>query len=74
MYLQRSISPPTLGMEGMPPVGPVSMSTASNGPVILAVTGAFTGLAGLVVLLRIYVRAVMLKTFGPDDWIMMVAM
>lgn len=55
-------------------MGPVSTSTANNGPVILAITGAFTGFAGVVVLLRIYVRAVMLKTVGPDDWIMIVAM
>ena len=74
MYLQRGTSPPTLGMEGMTPIGRVSPSTANNGPVILAVTGAFTGLAALVVILRIYVRAVMLKSVGPDDWIMMVAM
>ncbi|KAE8453535.1 hypothetical protein EG329_010396 [Mollisiaceae sp. DMI_Dod_QoI] len=61
-------------MDGMPPMGSVSTSNENNGPVILAVTGAFTGFAALVVIMRIYVRAVMLKTFGADDWIMVVAM
>ncbi|KUJ23165.1 uncharacterized protein LY89DRAFT_169714 [Mollisia scopiformis] len=74
MYLQRDVTPPAIGTDGMSPVGPVSTSTANNGPVILAVTGAFTGFAALVVIMRIYVRAFMLKTVGADDWIMMVAM
>lgn len=74
MYLQRDVTPPTIGMDGMPHMGPVPISTANNGPVILAVTGAFTGFAGLVVILRMYVRAVMLKTVGTDDWLMVIAM
>ncbi|CZR51873.1 uncharacterized protein PAC_01750 [Phialocephala subalpina] len=57
MYLQRNVTPPTIGMDGMPPMGPVPISTADNGPVILAVTGAFTGFAGLVVIMRMLASA-----------------
>ncbi|KAK7513601.1 phosphatidylserine decarboxylase [Phyllosticta citriasiana] len=41
---------------------------------ILSITGAFTGVAFLIVLLRVYVRAFMLRYVGPDDYMMTVAM
>ncbi|KAF2494293.1 hypothetical protein BU16DRAFT_512732 [Lophium mytilinum] len=41
---------------------------------ILAITGVFCGAAFMAVLLRIYVRAVMLKVFGSDDYLMVIAM
>jgi hypothetical protein len=45
-----------------------------HGGAILAITGATTGFARIVVLDRLYVRAVILKTLGADDWSMVVAM
>jgi hypothetical protein len=47
---------------------------ANRGKSILIVTGVFTGLACTVVLGRLWVRAVMLKTLDADDFIMMVPM
>ncbi|KAK8240245.1 phosphatidylserine decarboxylase [Phyllosticta capitalensis] len=41
---------------------------------ILSITGSFTGAAFVTVLLRVYVRAFMLRFVGPDDYLMMVAM
>jgi hypothetical protein len=50
----------------------------NHGRAILAITGATTGFACgfacIVVLARFYVRVVMLKTLGADDWSMVVAM
>jgi hypothetical protein len=46
----------------------------NHGNAILAITGATTAFACTVVLARLYVRAVMLKTFGADDYAMVVAM
>ena len=64
MYLARQISGPSLG----------PVSNANHGRSIIGITGFFTSFACLVVLARFYVRAVMLKTFGIDDYIMLVAM
>jgi hypothetical protein len=54
------------------PAEPLDMST--NAPSILAINGFFTWFAVLIVLARIYVRAFMLKTFGPDDYLIVAAM
>jgi len=51
--------------------GPVDRST--NAPSILAVNGVFCGAAVLVMAARFYVRAVMLKTLGTDDWLILAA-
>ncbi len=51
--------------------GPVDRST--NAPSILAVNGVFGGLTVVVMTLRMYVRAVMLKTVGVDDWLILAA-
>ena len=40
----------------------------------LGITGTFTVLATIIVLMRIYIRAWMVKSFGYDDWFMVVAM
>ncbi len=45
----------------------------TNAPTILAIVGAFVGCAVLVVALRVFVRTLMLKTFGPDDYVMVAA-
>jgi hypothetical protein len=41
---------------------------------ILSITGTFTAIAFVVVLARIYVRAFMLRVFGPDDYIIVLSM
>ncbi|PMD25802.1 hypothetical protein NA56DRAFT_529236, partial [Hyaloscypha hepaticicola] len=46
----------------------------TNVPSILAINGFFCGVALIVVLARIYVRSVMLKTFGTDDYLITGAM
>lgn len=55
-----------------PPRSPLDMST--NAPTILAINGSFTGFTLLVILARIYVRSIMLKTFGADDYFITAAM
>ncbi|KAL9081248.1 MAG: hypothetical protein Q9157_000223 [Trypethelium eluteriae] len=59
--------------NGPPPL-PSSYVEYSNASGILAIVGTLTALALLVVLLRIYVRACMLKVFGIDDHLMVLAM
>ena len=49
----------------VPTFGPVS--SESHGQRIVAVTGCFTAFASLVVLARLYVRSVMLKTMGIGE-------
>jgi hypothetical protein len=49
-------------------------SSSSLAPSILAVNGAFTGLALVVVALRVYVRIKILKFAGADDWVIVAAM
>ncbi len=46
----------------------------NRGPEILAVCGSLVGLATLVVALRIWVRARMVKHIGADDWTIIAAM
>lgn len=64
MYLARQAT--------VPSVGPVSKE--NHGGRILTVIGCFTAFASLVVLARVYVRSMMLKTMGVDDWIIIVSM
>lgn len=45
----------------------------TNAPVLLTQFGSLFAGASLVVFLRCYVRAVMIKSFGKDDWIMLLA-
>jgi hypothetical protein len=58
----------------LPPPPPKAYLDENMAPHMLAVQGALFGLAMLCVLLRVYVRAVMLKTFGIDDWMIVVSM
>jgi hypothetical protein len=51
-----------------------STVTETNAPSILAINGFFCGVAVVVVLARIYVRSIMLKTFGTDDYLITGAM
>lgn len=48
-------------------------SIDTKAPQILQVVGVFYGLAMLTVILRVYSRAVLLKVFGPDDYVMLAA-
>lgn len=41
---------------------------------ILVVTAVFLGISQVTVLLRFYVRIRIVRSFGADDWIMLVAM
>lgn len=52
----------------------VPLDMTSNAPTIIAVNGFFTGFTLLVVFARIYVRTIMLKTFGTDDYVIVAAM
>jgi len=57
--------------QAVAPTGPVDLST--NAPSILAINGFFCGLALLVVGARMFVRIAMLKTVGPDDYLICLA-
>lgn len=59
------MAPPTLTPEEM---------AYTNAPEILAITSTFFAAALLIVLLRCYVRIIMLKVFGIDDYVMVFAM
>jgi hypothetical protein len=53
---------------------PLNDDTSTNAPSILAINGALAGFTLLVVLARYYVRTIMLKSMGADDWLIGVAM
>jgi hypothetical protein len=46
----------------------------TNRSALLAITGSFFAVAAVIVLLRCYVRISMLRVFGPDDYVIVVAM
>lgn len=45
-----------------------------RGPQLRAVAASLYALTLLALLLRCYVRLAIVKAFGPDDWMMLVAM
>lgn len=51
-----------------------SLPNTTKAPCTLGVVSFLTGIAAVIVTLRSYVRAWILKRFGPDDHIMLVAM
>ncbi len=52
-------------------IGPRDEIPADNNvSSILATTASLTAIALFVVLLRLYVRTFMIKSFGWDDWVM----
>ncbi|KAF4620180.1 hypothetical protein G7Y89_g14640 [Cudoniella acicularis] len=63
MYLARQTQPPD----------PAPVDLTSHGKTILGITGFFTVFATTVVILRMYVRAVILKKLGADDYVMIFA-
>ncbi|RAL14703.1 oxidoreductase [Aspergillus homomorphus CBS 101889] len=50
------------------PLWPRSGSSSSNAPTILAVVGTLTGLSTLIVLLRCYVRGLVLRKFNAEEY------
>lgn len=61
MILPRQTPPP------MPVLSPEFLAE-NHGTRIIIITSVITGVSFLVVFLRVYVRAVMLKTVGSDDY------
>lgn len=45
----------------------------TNAPALLTKFGSMFAVTSLIVVLRCYVRAVMIKSFGKDDWLMLLA-
>jgi hypothetical protein len=45
------------------------MAAEDRGPAVVAVVGIMLGLSWITVSLRCYVRGVMIKSFGLDDWL-----
>lgn len=50
-----------------------TVSTESNGGALVATAATFLALTWFSVILRTYVRAIMLKGFQADDWLMLMA-
>ena len=50
------------------------VDTTSNAASILAINGCFMAFALIIVGARMYVRSIMLKTVGADDYVIMAAM
>lgn len=46
----------------------------NNKDIITIVPAVFTALAFIVTMMRVYVRAVMLRVFGVDDYLMVISM
>lgn len=63
-------APPPKNLADLPP----EVLAYNNGPVLLAQTASFFSVAALVVLGRCYTRIFMVKSFGRDDWAMLLAM
>lgn len=63
--LHRQAGPPG-AQQQFPP----STFTETDKGGVLGIPSVFTGIALIVVLLRIYVRTTMLKSFGGDDYSM----
>ncbi|KAL6353895.1 hypothetical protein LRP88_12890 [Fusarium phalaenopsidis] len=47
--------------------------TTTDGPKITGITTGFTALSLFIVCLRLYVRGFMIKSFGHDDWVIVIA-
>jgi hypothetical protein len=58
----------------LPPPPTPEILAYNNAPQIVSITAVFFAMAAIVVLLRCYVRIAMLKTFGADDYVMVLAM
>ncbi|EEU43594.1 uncharacterized protein NECHADRAFT_45518 [Fusarium vanettenii 77-13-4] len=47
--------------------------TTTDGPKITGITTGFTALSLCIVCLRLYVRGFLIKSFGHDDWVIVIA-
>ncbi|CAG8975941.1 hypothetical protein HYALB_00007072 [Hymenoscyphus albidus] len=56
------------------PVTGLNTDRSTNAPTILATNGILTLMAMVTVAARLYVKSVMLKTTGRDDWVILAAM
>ncbi|OMP86311.1 hypothetical protein BK809_0003481 [Diplodia seriata] len=73
VYLKRQSGSDSVSDAGAPsfPPGYADFSAADE---ILSITGVFSALALVVVMIRLYVRGWMLRFLGPDDYVMLFAM
>lgn len=55
-----------------PPLTPEYLSE-TLAPTLNAIAGTLIGISILVFILRAYVRTCLLRVFGADDWLMLVA-
>ncbi|KAL1998723.1 hypothetical protein VTN02DRAFT_5679 [Thermoascus thermophilus] len=67
------LTPGLVSRQETPSLDP-SLPNTTKAPCTLGVVSFLTGIAAVVVALRSYVRAWILTRFGPDDYIMLVAM
>lgn len=63
----------TLVARGVTDSSSSSASTESRAAVVYIVTAIITLSSLIVFALRLFIRCVLLKTVGPDDWTMLVA-
>ncbi|KAL4874906.1 hypothetical protein BJY04DRAFT_224512 [Aspergillus karnatakaensis] len=68
------ISQPLLTRQAAGDMNNAPLDHSTNAPRILAIVGTLTGIAGLLVILRCYVRLFVLRRFYVEDGIMVVAM
>lgn len=47
--------------------------TEDKGPPVLAVMWALTALTAIIVAIRLYIRACLVKNFGLDDWLVVIS-
>jgi hypothetical protein len=60
-------------MSNLPPISDADIAY-SNASSLMVQAGTIFGIALAITLLRCYVRLVMLKSFGKDDWTIIVSM
>jgi hypothetical protein len=65
--MRQSTSDPSTG-------APLNDDKSTNAPAILAINGALCFFTLVVVMARYYVRTIMLKSMGADDWLIGMAM
>jgi hypothetical protein len=77
-HLLTSIEKVSIVFTPMEPASAVELTPEyvafTNAPHLLAMAGSAFSIAAAVVLLRIYVRILVVKSFGRDDWAMVVAL
>ncbi|KAL4868008.1 hypothetical protein BDV12DRAFT_109147 [Aspergillus spectabilis] len=72
--MATALSSALLTRQASPEVDNSPIDHSTNAPRIIAIVGTLTGLAGLLVVLRCYVRLFVLRRFYVEDGIMLVSM